>query len=359
MLISPDWKDRDARMQPKLNTGAQALYPSGAPTTGSAEETSIRQLIAHGKSKTALDRAKDLHKSLGSAASEALLIDAYAARIQALLDQNLTLEGKSLLELVRGRYPAAKARLDALSATSAARAGALDELLGPLADPEVGAECRAAIEQAVQNTVADLAALAACPALPQDHDLRVAAAALDRAFAAAASGAVTDEEIALPEVSRRSPLGPWKLLVRAIAHFYRGEDDSCREYLSAIKPESAAARPIPAMHSMLGLKPARPLTPVEAALVSRTIENAATLRSELEKLDSAFADEAGESHIFKLVRSAMQECRRSAPEQVETLKRLIWVRGAADAMDGERMTAALSGMPRQDATLFRALAHRL
>src|SRR5580693_3677024 len=101
--------------------------------TGSAEEISIRQLLAHGKSKTALDRAKDLHKTLGSAASEAVLIDAYACRIQALLDQNLALEAKSLLDLVRARYPAAKARLDALRATSAARAGVLDELLAPLA----------------------------------------------------------------------------------------------------------------------------------------------------------------------------------------------------------------------------------
>ncbi len=346
-------------MQPKLNTGEQALYSSGAPTTGNPEETSIRQLIAHGKSKTALDRAKDLHKILGSAASEALLIDAYAGRIQALLDQNLTLEAKSLLELVRDRYPSAKARLDALSATSAARAGALDELLGPLADPGLGAERRAAIEQAIQDTVVDLAEIAASPALPPDHDLRVAAAALDRAFAAAVSGTVTDEEIALPEVSRRNPLAPWKLLVRAIAHFYRGEDDACRESLGAIKPESAAARLIPAMHSMLGLKPARVLTPAEIALVSRTIENSATLRTELEKLDCAFADEADESHIFKLVRSAMQECRRSAPERVETLKRLLWARGAGDGMDGERMTAALQGMPRQDAAFFRTLAHRL
>ena len=88
-------------MQPKLTTGGQALWTPDNPTTGAAEETSIRQLLANGKSKTALDRAKDLYKALGSAASEALLIDAYAGRIQALLDQNLPLEAKSLIELVR------------------------------------------------------------------------------------------------------------------------------------------------------------------------------------------------------------------------------------------------------------------
>jgi hypothetical protein len=344
-------------VQPKPTPGGPALWTPDIPITGAAAETSIRQLLAHGKSKTALDRAKDLHKALGSAASEALLIDAYAGRIQALLDQNLALEAKSLIELVRDRYPSAKARLDALRATSAARAGALDELLAPLADPGLSAESRAAIEQAVQNKVADLAALAACPALPADHSLRTAAAALDRALIAATSGLVTDDEIALPEVSHRSPLGSWKLLVRAIAHLYRGEDDSCRECLGAIKPESAPARLIPAMHSMLGVKPAAPLTPPEAALVSRTTESSDTLRNELEKLDRAFADDDDESHTFKLVRLAMQECRRILPDQAETLKRLIFVRGSMNVVDEERMIAALQGMPRQDASFFRALAH--
>ena len=125
----------------------------GTSMIGSAEETGIRQLIVNGKFKTALDRAKELHKARGSAASEALLIDAYAARIQSLLEQNLALEAKCLLELVRERFPAARARLDELSARSAARSGALEELLAPLNDPELSAERRAAIEQAVQSGV--------------------------------------------------------------------------------------------------------------------------------------------------------------------------------------------------------------
>jgi hypothetical protein len=119
------------------------------------------------------------------------------------------------------------------------------------------------------------------------------------------------------------------------------------------------ARLIPAMHSMLGMKLAAPLTPVEPTLVSRTTESPAPLRNELEKLDHAFADDEDEdeSRTFKLVRQAMQECRRIVPDQVETLKRLIFVRGSMNALDEERMTAALQGMPRQDAAFFRALAH--
>lgn len=338
----------------------------GTSIIGSAEETGIRQLIVNGKFKTALDRAKELHKARGSAASEALLIDAYSARIQSLVEQNLALEAKSLLELVRERFPAARARLDELSATSAARSGALEELLAPLNHPELSTERRAAIEQAVQNGVADLGALAACAALPADHSLRVATAALDAALSAVTSAPVTDEDIALPAVSRRSPLASWKLLVRAIACFYRGEDDACRECLGAIKPESVPARLVPAMHAMLtpGAETAAPLAPAAVALAAGTTSSSAALKNRLEILDQAFADFANnpatgpnEGQILKLVRSAMQECRRSMPEQMETLKRLIYIRGSMNELDRPRMLAALEGMPRGDAAFFRALAH--
>ena len=264
-----------------------------------------------------------------------------------------------------GKIPQ-KARLDELSATSAARSGALEELLAPLNDPELSAERRAAIEQAVQNGVADLAALAACAALPSDHSLRVAAAALDAALTAVTSAPVTDEEIALPAVSRRSPLAPWKLLVRAIACFYRGEDDACRECLGAIKPESVPARLVPAMHAMLtpGAETAAPLAPAAVALAARTTASSAALKNRLEMLDRAFADFANnpatgpsEGQILKLVRSAMEECRRSMPEQMETLKRLIYIRGSMNELDRPRMLAALEGMPRRDASFYRALAH--
>src|SRR5439155_11248635 len=173
---------------------------------------------------------------------------------------------------------------------------ALDDLLAPMNHPELSAERRAAIEQAVQNGVADLAALAACPALPPDHPLREAAAALDRALTAVTTASVTDEEIALAAVSHRSPLASWKLLVRAIAYFYRGEDDACRECLGAIKPESVPARLVPAMLAMLtpGAKTAAPLTPAAVALAARATASSAALRHDLEKLDRAFAAFAGD-----------------------------------------------------------------
>ena len=111
--------------------------------------TNIRQLIVDGKSKTALDNAKEFHKERGSAESEILLIDAYLARIRALFDQNLVVEAKSLIALVRERFPSAKERLDNLNSAASARGGDLDELLKPLNDPGLSAERRAAIDRMI------------------------------------------------------------------------------------------------------------------------------------------------------------------------------------------------------------------
>ena len=329
----------------------------------SAAETSIRQLIANGKTKTALDNAKDLHKKEGNPNSEILLIDAYLARIRALSEQNLALEAKSLITLVRERFPSARGRLDALNATASARNGNLDELLRPLNEPGLSAERRAAIEQFIQNEVTDLTALAGCAALPPEHGLRRAAAAIDQAFNVVTSGAVSDEQIALAEVSHRSPLAPWKLLIRAIAGFYRDQDKSCEEYLAAIKLESVPGRLVPAMRAMLaatsGAKPRTPLKPAEAALVSRTAASLDKFRAELAKLDRAFEHAPNPTQVFKAIGAAVKECRQSAPHLLAELQKKVFVRGGVAGIDPERMVAALEGAPRRDAAFFRDLARAL
>src|SRR5688572_17668826 len=225
-------------------------------------ESSVRQLIENGKEKTALDRAKDLHKACHDAASEALLIDAYVARIQALSRQNLHLEAKALLDLVRERFPAAAVRLETASHSAAARSGDLDPLLRTLADPAVPAERRAEIETLLAQNVLDVSVIASSEALPAGHPLREAAAAVEQAFTAVTTGPVTDEQIALPEVSRRSPLAPWKLLIRAIAAMHRNDDAACRQYLDAIDPVSAPARLIRVLRQITADNEKEPLIDV-------------------------------------------------------------------------------------------------
>ena len=130
--------------------------------SGSGTEASVRQLIANGKYKVAVETAKEIHKARATAASEALLVDAYAARIQSLIDQNLAAEAKALRELVCERYPSARERLDGRNGSAGMGAGRLEELVRPLNDPELSAEGRAAIEAAIARETVDMAALAEC-----------------------------------------------------------------------------------------------------------------------------------------------------------------------------------------------------
>jgi hypothetical protein len=337
----------------------QAVSAAVGQAAQAAAEASVRQLIANGKCKTALENAKENHKALGTPASEALLVDAYAARIEALLQQNLTLEAQSLIELVRQRYPAAQARLEGIGAAVAARSGALDTVVAPLADPHLTVERRAAIDQVVRREVHDLAALASCPSLPPEHSLRLAAAALDRAFAAVTSGPVSNDVIALAEVSHRSPLAPWKLLVRAIASFYRHEDAVCQEQLEAIPPDSAAAPLVPAIRAMLGVKSGEEaLTASAAALVSQTTADLPALRKALSDLERMI-DNASDGAILRAVRTAVQECRKNAPERLERVTQHIFVRCAVEGMDREEVISALGSPCREDASFFRLFARGL
>lgn len=341
-------------------SGSKPAPLSGSTSTDSAQacEVGVRQMIANGKSRTALEIAKQFHKTESTPASECLLLDAYTARIQSLIDHDLRPEAKALLDLVRERFPSARQRFDGLAAAASARGGELSELLQPLIDPQLSPDRRAIIEQAVQGQLLDLAALADCAALPPEHQLRQAARALDIAFNLVTSGAVSDEQIALAAVSHRSPLAPWKLLIHAIACLYRGDVQPCREYLAAIKPESAPARLIPAIQAMLAAKPPRTLNSAEQALISATSISLSELRSALTNLDNAFAN-SEPSHIFKAVRAAIRECQRIAPDRLAHLKQLIFARGGASGLDLERLTAALEGNVRQDAEFFRTFAIQL
>jgi hypothetical protein len=321
----------------------------------SAGEVRIRQFIANGKTKLALDGAKDYHKAEKTAASESLLVDAYAARIRSLLDVNLVVEAKSLLDLVRERFPSAKARLEELQLSSAARSESLDELLRPLNDPGLSEEQRAAIDRTIQNQLYDLAPLAACAALPAEHSLRRAAAALQTALVAVTSGPAAEAALALPEVSHRSPLAPWKLMVRAIACYYRREDDSCRDYLNAIPSNSAAARLIPAIQAMLGTKSPGLLTPGATSLAGQTAGTLTALRSALEKLDVAF-DPDSSGPMFAAIHAAVKECRQTLPAKIDQLKQLVSARAALIGLDQRRVNKALGGPAKHDASFLRLYA---
>jgi hypothetical protein len=90
---------------------SQALFEAPAFDGHPKERERVEQFIAAGKSGPALDLAKEIHRRCHSAASEALLLDAYGARVSWLVERKLDRDAKALMDLVRERYPSARDRL--------------------------------------------------------------------------------------------------------------------------------------------------------------------------------------------------------------------------------------------------------
>ncbi len=239
-------KTSNQRVSTEKHLAKDVMDDSGRRTPGKFQSTSsgfadeVNRLISKDKIKAALSRAKFHHRRLGTAESEMVLVDAYVARIREMMAKGFTVEAKTLLKLVRGRHNCPDHRLTELNAVISLREGRIDELVGPLKDPGLPQDQRAAIEYIITNELIDLSLLARCETLPSGHPLKTAALATAEAFAKVTSGFVRDEEVALPAVSRRSPLAPWKILIRALAAFYRHEDEICVKYLNAVDPRISA-----------------------------------------------------------------------------------------------------------------------
>ncbi len=322
------------------------------------ESARVHKLIEGRHSKAALQLAKDLFKRSASAESEALLVHAYKARIDDLLKLGLSVEAKALLEMVRERFPAAAARLEEHDREICAIEGKLEGMVGPLRDPNLPVEDRDRIEAFIRKKVYDLPALAAVSSLPPEHPLRRAASALASAFRAVTQGPVDDALLALPEVSHRSPLAPWKTLVRAIASYYKGEDAECRKWLQGIANDSVPARLIPSLTAMTGTRTGARFSPAEQKLMAAAGDHDAALRSALAALEEAFKTRK-QGRILDATRAALAASHHTSREMRERLRQHIAVRAGLQHLDPSAVHAALGGSPRWDAYYFRLLARSL
>lgn len=327
------------------------------------EETErVRELISGRHSKSALQLAKDLYKRCATAESEALLTDAYNARIDDLLRLGMTVEAKTLLGIVRERFPSALPRLRELDREVCAQDGKLEEVVAALADRELPVEERDRIETFIRQRIWDLPALGSVSSLPPEHSLRTAASALAAVFRAVTTGPVEDAVLALPEVSRRSPLASWKALIRAIACYYRCEDEECARWLQTIVIDSVPARLVPAFTVMLKKKPAAGTDSKPSLagqkLIAAAGDHGAALRSALKDLEDALRAKK-EKRILDAARTAMAASDHCNAAVRERLRQHIAVRGGLLDIEPSAINAAVGGAPRWDAYYFRLLARSL
>lgn len=212
----------------------------------------VTDLLARGKTRDAVEAARQLYKETRGPEEEALLVDAYAARIRALIATGLSREARELASLVVERHPGTRARILPLVRESVALA---DGDLGPLlaALPPADEATRRELETTLRRVLSDPRVLANHPALPEGDPLREAARTVSEVFAAVTSGPLPEGALArLDVISRHSPLAPWKLLVRAIDAYYHRDDPAVLANLSAIPPDSVPARLVPALRCLAG-----------------------------------------------------------------------------------------------------------
>ena len=341
--------------QDNKSTGVIEVGSSGSLADWATE---INQDIVQKKTKSAVEKAKQIHKQMATGESEALLVGAYFARIQYMLENGLCLEARELLTLVEKRYATARERFRELHFSLNLQTGRLDELAAMLNDPDCFSQNRNFLENAIRQNVADLSSLARCKAFDDNHPLRRGAAALVRALEAVTSGPVADEEILLPEISRRSPLADWKTLVRALAGFYRRDDETCLKLLETLDKDSAAARLIPVIHAMIKPETKPELKASEARLVKLITHDYQTLRDALHRLDQSLVQNDRKG-LISTIRQAVRECQKRRPELLERLKQHISVRCALRDISARKVTGILGDPPQRDAYFWRLFARAM
>src|SRR5205085_9064970 len=115
--------------------------------------------------------------------------------------------------------PARQGQIAGLMRQSAVAAGNVDALLAELASADAARQRE--LEAILARGVTDPAVLAESAVLPAEHPLKRMARAVSDAFTAVTTGPLPAGALtSLDAIPRRSPLAPWKLLIRALPAFY-------------------------------------------------------------------------------------------------------------------------------------------
>lgn len=248
---------------------------------GQTIRTRLEQLLAKGDTRGAVDAAKQLVRDEPGAASEELAVRAYAARIRELIAEGLGREAGALASVVRERFPAHASSQASLLEDARLAAGDFSAILAELR--EAAEERRAAIEDRLLPWIVDPAAVVAAED-PLGREGRIVA----EVFEIVTSRIATPEELApLGEIRRRSPLAPWKLLIRAIDAFHRNEDERVATNSAAVDPRSPAKRAADVLMELTTgkQKPGRNFA-VER-LIDRVSGGRATLAARLRAIETA------------------------------------------------------------------------
>ncbi|MDR2391342.1 MAG: hypothetical protein LBE84_06665 [Planctomycetota bacterium] len=356
-----------------------------SPRPGEVDSLTVR-FLRQGKVRAALDRAKSVHKSRPNQNSETLLLQCYAARIRELRTSGHEKDASALEANIAKSFPRwdpalvgaplpphpGAAASSAGDVKTAAPGDPLGEALLRLADADAPEEERRAAEMAVAELAFDPLLLVRHPSLTPGHPLETAAKAVAAAFSAVTSRPVDAAAISLPEVSRRSPLAGWKLLIRAIRHMQRCEDAQATAALDSLAAmRSAPARLVPPLRYLLAGYPEK-VDGVWKRLFASWRPGERRLPAALERLDSVLAaflrnsedefipERRGrrlEKNLFAALHAVSDAARPEAPNLVARLRELAVAKAAmVTDIPLPEIEKALGGPAARTASFWRLAA---
>jgi hypothetical protein len=246
----------------------------------------LEELLDKGDTRGAVEAAKLLVREEPGAASESLAVRAYTERIKSLIAEGLGREAAAIAAIVRERFPSHVASLTSLLEDARLAAGELDWILNELRN--ASEERRAALEERLLPWITDPSVIVRSSALDPSDPLARESRIVAEVFEIVTSRIASPEETApLNDIRRRSPLAPWKLLVRAIDAFYRNEEERVAPNIAAIDARSPAARGGEVLSELTtGKRKAGRSSAVER-LIDRISGGRATIAEQIRRIEAA------------------------------------------------------------------------
>jgi hypothetical protein len=249
----------------------------------------LEELLDKGDTRGAVEAAKLLVREEPGTASESLAVRAYAERIKALIAEGLGREAAAIAGIVRERFPAHVASWTSLLEDARLAAGDFDWILSEL--HAASDERRAALEERLLPWITDPSVIARSSALDPSDPLARESRIVAEVFEIVTSRIASPEEMTpLNDIRRRSPLAPWKMLVRAIDAFYGNQEERVAANVAAIDARSPAAHGGEILSVLTGKRKASRSSAAER-LIDRISGGRATIAVQIRSIEAAAKDD--------------------------------------------------------------------
>ncbi len=315
----------------------------------------IEEKLEGGQHAEALRHARTLCAREPSERALELRLRAYLARVDELIRRGCEIEAATLVDMAAQEHPRERTRIMRRRDYMLAWRGDVDALVAPLADPGDDGVRRGEVEAEVARWVTDPALVAGCGSLPDGHPLRMAAEQVREAFDAVTTREVGAEEIALAGIPRRSPLAGWKMLVRAMDAFHRGDDASCERALGAVDdgtpPGAIKAAMLDIVHGR------RPESDAARAVAEEVGAAGGELGERLEALDRA-VETGRRRKVLEAVKEARRACERERPDLLEELLQRQSISCAGLGIGWRDVRRVMGGPSRKNARFWRLFARQ-